>query len=356
MTISATLVPQPVTLDQLVALSEEMAALARAGVPLDHGLQELGRDLPGRLGKLAGQMGERLEAGQPLERVVADLGATLPPAYRTVLAAGLRSGRLPAALEGVAQTGRRISQLRKSIGLSLVYPLVVLVVAWVLFIFVLTKLTPVMLQVLHDVELTTAPWDDVAQRLSHSAVWWGAIVPAVACVWLAVIWYRSGRVARGAELHPLLGMGAIPTLVRMQRAGRIASLSDLLAMLISHDVPLAEAIELASAAVGSPAIERGGKELAQRLRRGETIDKPPAGFPPMIAWTLSAGGDGSRLTHVLRRTAETYREEVARRGQWLQLYVPLVMIVGVCGSVALVYALVTLLPWILVMYRLAEPV
>jgi type II secretory pathway component PulF len=356
MTITATLASRPVTLDQLAALSDEIAALARAGVPLDRGLQDLAGDMPGRLGQIAAQIGKQVESGQPLEKVVAELSGALPPAYRAVLAAGLRAGRLPAALEGVAHSARRISQLRQAIGLSIVYPLVVLLVAWGLLVFVLTRLTPVMLQVMQDFEVTTAPWDRFAIGLSETAPLWGTILPAISLLWLAWIWHRSGRVARGVELHALLGLGAIPTLVRMQRAGRIASLADLLALLVSHEVPLPEAIELASAAVGSPAMERGGKELAERLRRGEKIDRFPAGFPPLVAWTLVSGAEASRLPHVLSRAAETYREEVARRGQWLQLYVPLVMIVGVCGTVALLYALLTLLPWILVMYRLAEPV
>ncbi|HEX5104537.1 MAG TPA: type II secretion system F family protein [Pirellulaceae bacterium] len=355
-TITASLASQPVTLDQLAALSDEMAALARAGVPLDRGLRELARDMPGRLGKLADQMGQRLAAGQPLDKAVQELSTTLPPAYRAVLTAGQRSGKLSAALEGVAHSARHISQLRQSIGLAVIYPLIVLLVAWGLLVFVLTQIAPVMLQVMQQFELKTDPWDRLVGGLSGSALWWGTLIPAAALVWLAWIWYRSGRVAQGVELHPWLGLGAIPTLVRMQRAGRTASLAELLALLVSNHVPLPEAIELASAAVGSPQMERGGKELAERLRRGEKMDRIPAGFPPLVAWTLVSGSDASRLPHVLSRTAQTYREEVARRGQWLQLYVPLVMIVGICGTVAMLYALLTLLPWILVMYRLAEPV
>src|SRR5262245_23436798 len=96
-TAVAPLAARPITLEQLAALSDEIAALARAGVPLDRGLRELARDLPGRLGKLAGAMGTRLEEGRPLDGVVEDLGAALPPAYRSVIAAGIRAGHLPAA-------------------------------------------------------------------------------------------------------------------------------------------------------------------------------------------------------------------------------------------------------------------
>src|SRR6476659_4639535 len=98
-TVPATLSVHPLSLDQLAALSEEIAALARAGVPLDRGLTELCRDIPGRLGQVARSMGERLGEGQAVEQVVADLGSALPPAYRSVLIAGVRAGRLPMALQ-----------------------------------------------------------------------------------------------------------------------------------------------------------------------------------------------------------------------------------------------------------------
>lgn len=355
MTITATLAARPVTLDQLAALSDEIAALARAGVPLDRGLKALASDMPGRLGKLAAQMGQRLEAGQPLDQVVAELSVTLPPAYRAVLIAGQRGGRLSAALEGVAHSARRISQLRRTIGLSLLYPLIVLVVAWGLFWFVLGKLTPVMLSAMSDVGLPTETFAAITGWLSRTAAVWQILVPLLASAWLAWVWIQSGRVARGVELHPLLSLGAAGTLARMRRAGRISSLADLLALLVSHDVPLPEAIELASGAVGSVQIERGGKELADRLKRGEKIDRVPAGFPPLIAWTLTGGGDPQRLPQILRRTAETYRDEFNRRGQWLQLYVPLAT-AAACGTIVMLYALLTLLPWIAIMHQLSRPV
>jgi type II secretory pathway component PulF len=354
-TISATLVSRPVTLDQLAALSNEIAALARAGVPLDRGLQDLAHDLPGKLGQLANQMGQRLEAGQPLEQVVAELSASLPPAYRAVLIAGQRGGRLSAALEGVAHSARRISQLRRTIGLSLLYPLIVLLVAWGLFWFVVGKLTPVMLVAMSDAGLPTETFAAITGWLSRTAPLWQLLAPLFAGAWLAWVWIQSGRVARGVELHPLLGFGAAGTLVRMRRAGRISSLADLLALLVSHEVPLPEAIELASAAVGSSQIERGGKELAERLRRGEKIDRVPKGFPPLIAWTLTGGSDPRRLPQVLLRTAQTYRDEFNRRGQWLQLYVPLAT-AAACGMIVILYALLTLLPWIAILHQLSRPV
>jgi type II secretory pathway component PulF len=114
-------------------------------------------------------------------------------------------------------------------------------------------------------------------------------------------------------------------------------------------VPLHEAVELASAAVGSQAMARAGRDLAAQLRRGELIRQVPPGFPPLLAWTIAGGKSQPQLVQSLARTAQTYRDEVTRRGQWLSMYVPLVMTLVFCGGAVFAYGVLTLGPWILIM-------
>ncbi len=354
-TVSATLSARPVTLEQLTALSDEIGALARAGVPLDRGLRALSLDMPGRLGKLAADMSRRLEAGSSLEQVVGELGAALPPAYRCIVEVGVRSGRLPVAMEGISQTARRIGQLRNSIYLSLLYPLMVLLVTWSLGVFVLTKIGPVLSRMLVEFDVT-GPWIvDVYDAAARHATWIGPLIPLAFALWLAWAWYRCGRIAEGRELHPLLAFGAVGMLARLQRASRLASLAELLSLLVKNHVPLPEAVEMASAAVGSARLARGGKELADKLQRGEAVEKAPAGFPPMLAWTCSGRQSEMQLVRTLNRAAEVYRDEVTRRSQWLVIYIPLFATIGICGGLVCLYALLTLGPWIALMRRIAEP-
>jgi type II secretory pathway component PulF len=352
---SASIISRPVTLEQLTALSDEIGALARAGVPLDRGLRELSCDMPGRLGRLAGEIGRRLEAGGSLSQVIGEMGSALPPAYRCVVEAGVRAGRLPMAMEGISQTARRIGQLRNSIYLSLLYPLMVLLVTWGLGVFVLMRIGPVLSRTLVDFDVA-GPWIvDLYDAAARHSTWAGPLIPLVFGVWLAWAWYRCGRLAEGRELHPLLAFGAVGVLARLQRASRLSSLADLLSLLIANEVPLSEAVELASAAVGSAQLAQGGKKFAEQLRCGEVIDKAPAGFPPVLAWTLAGGQSQPRLVRTLSRAAEVYRDEVARRSQWLMIYVPLFATIGICGSLVCLYTLMTLGPWIALMRRISEP-
>lgn len=343
------------TLEQLAGLSDEIAALARAGAPLDRGLRELARELPGRLGKVAAEASGGLAAGKSLDIVVAELGTALPLAYRTVIAAGLRAGRLPAALEEVARTARVVGQLRRAIGLALLYPLAVLSIAWVLGLMILTKIMPVMLGMLREYGVASDLVDQILNRLIDTAWLWGPLLPLALLAWFGWAWHRTGRVAAGVELHPLFAFGAVRSLALLRRAARCASLAELLSLLLKHDVPLADAVELASSAVGAPSLARAGQDLAARLRRGERIEKPPAGFPPLLAWTIAGGQPQGELASTLARSAEVYREEVNRRSQWLSLYVPLVLTFAICGGVVFLYAMLTLGPWIAILRRISAP-
>src|SRR5207237_1313120 len=159
-------------------------------------------------------------------------------------------------------------------------------------------------------------------------------------------WYRCGTIAKGREIHPLLAFGAVGRLARLQRASRLASLCDLLSLLVANSVPLPDAVELASTAVGSRRLARGGEDLAGELRAGEAIPKAPAGFPALLAWTIVSGQSQPRLVQTLARSAQVYHDEVIRRSQWLVIYVPLMATVGICGILVFLYALVTLGPWI----------
>jgi general secretion pathway protein F len=96
--------PPPITLDQLTALNDEIAALVRSGVPLETNLAEIGEDLPGTLGKITMLLAQRASRGESLPQLIAECSAQFPPVYRAVVEAGLRAGRLSAALESLSGT------------------------------------------------------------------------------------------------------------------------------------------------------------------------------------------------------------------------------------------------------------
>lgn len=353
--VTATLASRPVSLEQLAAISDEIAAIARAGVPLDRGLRALAAEIPGRVGQVVGQVGDGLEAGRPLESIVTDLGSSLPAAYQQVLLAGLKAGHLPQALESVATTARRVNELRRSLGLALLYPLIVLTLTWLLGLFVLVQIAPVMVNMLVEFDVTSPAVHATVSWLIATLPIWGPAIPLIFACYLGWVWYASGRASLGFELHPLLSFGAVATVTRLQRASRNASLAELLSLLVLNDVPLPEAVRLASAALGSATLATGGQQLAAQLVRGEPILAAPPGFPALLAWMIASSQSKEHLLGCLVRTAEVYRDEVTRRSRWLAMFVPLVLTIVVAGGAVFIYAVLTLGPWLAIMSRLTKP-
>ncbi|MCY2992492.1 MAG: type II secretion system F family protein [Planctomycetota bacterium] len=340
-----------------------MAALARAGVPLDQGLLHLGRDLPGRLGRIAQTIGQRLERGEEPARVFDD--PSLPTAYRALVAAGVRSGRLPLALEGMSALLRRVVETRRMVVAALVYQIVVLAVAYVLFAFNIAKFFPVLAHLYEDVLPGQHPLAAFQWLADNVAIWifWP---PLLLFVLLGAWWFRTqyAVLAEGPSAGHSAGHSAgrwcgeqRPSVRNLLHAGRLATFADVLAVLVEHQVPLPEAIGLAADASGDRCLRESGRQLAERLRRGETPTGVTAlaGAPPVLNWLLMNTASQDRWRESLRRAAESYRRRAQWMSRWLSLYLPVTLTVAIGGTAAAAYGVAVFAPWCRLMYLLSQP-
>ena len=337
-----------ITIDQLIALNDEIAALARAGLPLERNLEAIGGDLPGRLGEITRALGGRMARGEGLAEALDAEGASLPRAYRAAVEAGLRAGRLPVALEGLASFARSYAELRRAVGLALMYPLTVLALAYVLFVAFAAAIAPRFLAAFESLRLARGlgPLSRLA-GLGAGAAYWGPAVPAVALAGLGVAWARSGGAAglgrgRGRGL-----MAWVPWVGGMVVNARASAFAGLLALLVEHRVPLSEGIELAAGASGDPAMERDGLAIAEALRRGDALGDGLRGagtFPPLLRWLMVAGERQGRLADALRHAAETYRRRALARADAIRTVLPTALMLAIGATATLIYALTLFVP------------
>ena len=337
-----------ITLDQLVALNDEIVALTRAGVPLSQGLGALAVDLPGRLGRTAIALGQRLERGETLIQAFTQMSSTFPPVYQAVIMAGLRSGSLSAALEGIASSSRRVAQVRRTTIISMTYPLIVLLVASIVLWFSSRYTQPVVFTSYAAMNVEPPVWYQwlnwIAERTSVilNVAW--VTIAALVVVWLI----RSGRAmaVQGGRL------GGLPTVRHLLRAARMATFAELLALLVEQNLPLHEAIRLAGGASGDAQLAGISRKLSERIQAGQGIERFPQGFPPLLGWLLCGGCGQSALVRTLRQAADSYRRQFDQLATWLGLYVPMLLSAAVGGVVALYYVLVVMAPFYNLLYQL----
>ncbi|MGA2065477.1 MAG: type II secretion system F family protein [Thermoguttaceae bacterium] len=352
----------PITLDQLIALSDEIAALARTGVPLEAGLEALGQDMPGGLGRLARTLAERTGRGQPLAEVLDELGPQLPKACRAVVQAGLRAGRLPAALESLAAALRRLGDLRRSILLAMLYPMIVVGLAWGLFAFFTARIAPQLLETMQSLGLHAGGLFAMLDWCGRGAWLWGPIGPAVLLVLAVLGYFASRRVAMFGRPAGGRLLGWLPWLGRSLGWSRAATLTDVLVLLVENGVPLDESLRLAAEACGDPDLASAAEEMAAAARRGgiaepaasspsaaEPPGPPPrglaAGLPPLLARLVTAGGPGESLLPLLRHASENYHRRARRQAELAQMLLPILATLGVGGVVMLLYGVALFLPY-----------
>lgn len=352
------------TLDQLIALNDEIAALVRVGVPLGPGLEQLGSDLPGASGKAASFVAERLDRGLPLDEILAQNPAMFPPSYRAAVMAGVRSGRIGAALEAIGTSARRLADARRLIAASLIYPITVLLLAWGLFLFFVMKCAPSIVDLID--EFSNPGWFAMAGKTvlvwmrswSDTAYLWGPGVPLV-IVLAAVVWWLGSRnvsVLESQWADAILGW--LPWTRRMLRLYRTATFADLLATLLEQCVPLDESIVLAADATGGPKMRASAKDLAEAIRRGDPLDrlKMPAGFPPLLSWLMVSGFRRGSLAPTLRQAAEAYHQRAEHQSEKARTFVPVFLALTLGGILPLFYALLVLGSWFSVLQTLADSV
>jgi general secretion pathway protein F len=340
--------PGAITLDQLIALNDEIAALVRAGVPLEPALAELGADLPGRLGRIATMLAERASRGQSLPQVLSDESARLPPVYRAVVEAGLRSGRLASALEALAGSIRRVAETRRGVVVAALYPLLVLMLAWGLFAFFASFTADRLAPVLKAFDAAGQGFFQWLARCGQWAAYWGPAVPLLILVLATVWWYRSGRAAVAEPRWAGRLLGWLPWVGRTLRWSRTATFAEVLALLVENRVPLDEAVVLAAETSGDPRMVPAARQLAAALRQGGSLDPHALSrrtFPPLLIWLMSTTGQHTALLPGLKHAAETYHRRAQHQAELARVFLPVVLTIVLGGSVALLYVLTLFVPY-----------
>lgn len=340
-----------ISLEDLIMLNDEIAALVRAGVPLDRGLLATGRDMPGRLGSLTTSVAIELGRGSSLVEAIDSDSVVLPGVYRAVVASGLRSGRLAAALESVAELLRRLAESRREITATLIYPLLVVIIAWCVGYGLFHWTLPSIHATLGESPLTD--WLPIVQ----GAWYWAGAIPIVLVVLAAWVWYWSGRATLIQGRASTVLLGWVPWVGSVVRTTRIATFTEVLALLVENNVPLDQAVVLAAETTGQPQMIASARNLAEHLRAGQPLDRQRLGelaIPPMLAWMICCGLRRRALLSTLRHAATTYRRRIRRALDAARIFLPVLFTIVIGGLAVMITGLGLFLPYLCMLHTMAK--
>lgn len=319
------------SLDDLIALNDELAALIRAGVPLEVGLDA---SFSRRLGGLTQRLQNRMQQGHSLAEAVAAEGEHLPRVYRAIVEAGVKSERLPAALESLSVYAHSLLELKRRMTLAFIYPSIVLIVAYGMFVAFIVAMVPRLEEAYRQLQLPTHSWLLFLQSLNETVHVWG---PAI-LIGAIVLW-----IARGGWLTGHAAPWMWPIVANFNRA----SFAGLLALLVEHRLPLPEALRLAGNATGGRRIRQMASDVAGDVEAGESLAASLTArraFPPFMRWMIANGEQQGALGTTLRQTSEIYRRRALYRAESFKILLPVLLTAILGGGFVLVYGLTLFIP------------
>lgn len=341
------------SLNDLLVLNAEVAALVRAGIPLELGLRRLSATVSGRLGTLADRLVTRMESGQTLSQAIEKEGAAVSPLYAAVVEAGLRSNRLPEAMESLVGFGRLLQEVQRRVRLALLYPLVVAVVAYGLFAVFVVVVMPRVLE-LWDIFSSVRAWLlPVCYQVQAAAWWWVPLLPVViylALRALAVVgraWSDTSFLASEPGGQGISLGSWIPGVSSLFRDLDRAQSAQILSLLLEHEVPLPEALRMVSRLTGSRQLSAAYLRLAEGLEQGRSLPAEvhfETRLPPLISQLLRAGAMDRELPAALAIAGDIYRRRALRRADWLRITLAPAFAVLIGGGATLLMALAFGLP------------
>ena len=282
-------VPRPRALgaSDFMAFNQQLAHLAKAGLPLEHGLRLIAADLRGggRLARTVEMVAAELERGTPLGEAFEKHRGHFPALYGRLVAAGVQAGNLPGVLFNLGRHLELVQRLRESLWRALAYPFAILTGLGLVLMLIGRFVLPKFEEIYADFRIEL-PF--ITELLLEA----GRFMPTLALIVLAValgtplLWMILRVTGRDGAATDFLAR-YVPLVGPVIRRSLAARWCDLLRVAIASGMDLPAGIRLASEATGSPALVRDGRRLAEQLEAGKPLEPSrgamlPASVPATI--------------------------------------------------------------------------
>jgi type IV pilus assembly protein PilC len=308
-------------------LTDHLAALARADLPLAPGLKALANQLAeSRLKRDIATLADRLEAGVPLANALDAQQRNIPHYLRGAIVAGLRTGQLGSVLEEVALQQQANRDVMRGVWTALAYPLFVLGLLLLLVLVMTAWILPLFVEIFNDFDLALPALTVVV--LSFSAPQWPLLGIVMLLILIGLITVGIYRPA----WSPTGLLTSIPLIGPLWAWSGMTEFCRLLGTLIRFDVPLPEALRLTADGVRDPGVGRVCRRLAEQVEHGQTLASGvaqsrlfPNSLTALIQWGQRIGG----LPSALLMAGDIYAERVRYQAMFVRAALPPILLIVV---------------------------
>ncbi|MBV8978375.1 MAG: type II secretion system F family protein [Alphaproteobacteria bacterium] len=295
----------------------ELSVLLNAGLALDRALAVVVENITRPPVKTTfAKLRDRVRHGASLARAMTESQGAFSPMAAAMAEAGEASGKLDTSLARLAETMERAEALRQTIVSSMVYPIMLILIATGVILVMLLFVVPQFEDLFSDTGAKLPAMTRIVMAASHGVKNYGLIGLgfAAVAVFLFWRWVQQPMVRRMVD-RQVLRLPVVGAIVRNAETARFART---LGSLLDGGVPLAGALAIAQRSLANMHMHDAVERVSTGLRQGGGLSTPLAQtglFPPMALSFLRTGEETAQLGLMLSRLADVLDRDVRNQIQ-----------------------------------------
>jgi type IV pilus assembly protein PilC len=296
----------------VVIFTRQFATMINSGLPLVQSLNILSQQTDNvKLKDVTRAVVFDVEAGNTLADALGKHPKAFTQLYVNMVAAGEAGGILDTILLRLASFLEKNDKLVRKVRSALIYPAVIISVAFVAIAILLIWVIPVFQDMFKSVSMELPLPTRIVIWLSSflQHFWWAVIIAFGVAVASFRQYYASSPGKRMID-GIMLRMPVIGDVVRKSAVSRFTRT---LGTLVSSGVSILEGLEITAKTAGNSVIQDAIMASRSSIAGGDTIAAPlekSGVFPPMVISMIAVGEQTGGLDEMLSKIADFYDDEV----------------------------------------------
>ena len=297
----------------IAIFTRQLATMMKAGVPLLQAFDIVGRgNANPSVAKLLNDIRSDVETGTSLSAAFRKFPKYFDSLYCNLVEAGEAAGILEELLDRLATYIEKTEAIKSKIKSALMYPISVVVVAFVVVAIIMIFVIPAFKEVFTSFGADLPAPTLIVMAISEVfvAYWWlifGVVGGGI--YFFLQAWKRNEKVQRVMD-RLLLRLPIFGTLVDKSC---VARWTRTLSTMFAAGVPLVEALDSVGGASGNSVYADATAKIQQEVSTGTSLTSAMTNanvFPSMVLQMAAIGEESGSIDHMLGKAADFYESEV----------------------------------------------
>ena len=301
-----------ITETDIILFARQFSTMIDAGLPIVQCLEILHSQQENKtFKKMLKEIKESVETGATLADTLRKYPRQFDELFVNMIAAGETGGILDAILKRLAGYMEKAAKLKAKVKGAMTYPVVTLIIAFIVLAVILVFVIPVFQQMFADFGKELPLPTQIVVGMSKFVK--SKIHYILGTIILFVIAFkRFYRLPKGRETVDKLAL-FLPVIGLLIKKVAVAKFTRTMGTMLASGVAILDALDITAKTAGNKTIENTLVSVRTSIAEGQTMADPlteSGVFPSMVCQMISVGESTGALDAMLSKIADFYDEEV----------------------------------------------